>query len=450
MSYFKHIKQDAVVSTNNSSTTNLSAANNFTFTGTLDSTLGVAAIQVSLFTDQDCLIQVQQSPNEIPNWDIIDKYFYKANSTFGITVQAINSYFRVVVSTNNLATTVFRLQSVLCPIVEAIPRSLDFNGNLKTANPVDGYGFKIENTPHDEMRTITPIRLIGTTFSGMTTADSNFWTFTTANSGYVSVANNQATLNTSTSANGSIKFQTVRSARYIGGTGNRFRAQIRVPDLGVTNNIRRWGLFNNTDGAYFMLSGNQLALCTKKTNVETAVLTGSWNRLINLPIITNCNSYEIYFTNAKVYYTIAGELVHTASFPITTWTDNTTLPCRVENINSNNLASNVQLECRVATCYRMGELTTLVQSNFLSGQYTGKVLKFGAGNLHRIILSNVLNNSIITLYDNTASNGNVIFTTGIMNANSIPLNLDFHGIPFSNGLTASVTNANCNMLIIYE
>jgi hypothetical protein len=160
MSYFKHIKQDVVADANNSSTTNLSAGNSYTFTGTSTSTLGIAGIQVSLKTDVNCIVYIDQSPDGT-NWDITDQYsYYSAINNFGITIQAVNSYVRVRVISNSLTSTYFRLQTALCPIVEALPRSLDGSGNLKTSIRAieDAHGFEVENTPIGEMGAVTNIR----------------------------------------------------------------------------------------------------------------------------------------------------------------------------------------------------------------------------------------------------------------------------------------------------
>ncbi|HRZ18940.1 MAG TPA: hypothetical protein P5136_02695 [Methanofastidiosum sp.] len=136
MSYFSHIKQDVVASTLNSSTGNIAAG--ATFTGLPDSTLGIAGIQVSLYADQNCRVYVEQSPDTTPtgpHWDISDYFNTEANVGFGITVQAVSSYVRVRVENLNTSTgtTVFRLQTALCPIVEAVPRTLDPWGNFKVA-----------------------------------------------------------------------------------------------------------------------------------------------------------------------------------------------------------------------------------------------------------------------------------------------------------------------------
>lgn len=43
----------------------------------------------------------------------------------------------------------------------------------------DDYGFDVENTPMEELRVATMVRLVGATFNG-TVLDPNFWTATTA------------------------------------------------------------------------------------------------------------------------------------------------------------------------------------------------------------------------------------------------------------------------------
>jgi hypothetical protein len=122
--------QYVVASTLNSSAVNVNAG--ATWTGTAESTLGVVGIQISLKTDKNCTVYVDQSPDGT-NWDIVDtyRYFTEVNN-FGITVQAINSFFRVrVTNIDATNTTYFRFQTALCPMVEAVPRSLTAQGELK-------------------------------------------------------------------------------------------------------------------------------------------------------------------------------------------------------------------------------------------------------------------------------------------------------------------------------
>lgn len=87
---------------------------------------------------------------------------------------------------------------------------------------------------------------------------------------------------------------------------------------------------------------------------------------------------------------------------------------------------------------------------YQSGTTAGLVLKYGAENIHGMVISAVTQNAVITLYDNTAASGTTIWSSCIMSAQTQPFDLEMHNIPFSVGLTMAITGANCNVLIAYE
>lgn len=311
----------------------------------------------------------------------------------------------------------------------------------------DQYGFVVECTPMDELRAISPVRLVGSTFIG-TTIDTNFWTVTIAASGgtiaTAAQANGEIVLSSKTDATGSVILQTNRKARYTGGSSNRYRAQIQFSDTGKTDNTKRWGIFDGTDGAYFKLEGTTLSVCTMKGGSEAAVASGSWNGSTSTPTLTNINSYEIYITNSKVYFIIGGVLKHTVSATSATWSATTTLPARADNINSGN-TTDTTMSIRVMTIYRLGQLETLpTYKNITSGATT--VCKYGPGNLHRIVVNNPAAQAI-TVYDNTAGSGTLIATI-TPQANSSPFYLEYR-VPFATGLTI-VTAGTINITVVYE
>jgi len=120
--------QDVHESTDNSSDVNLAAG--ASFTGTSATTLGVAGLQVNIIASQPIRISLQQSMDGI-NWDIQDSFDTYADRGDGRTVQATAAYIRVVATNiGPAATTYFRLQTVLCPVVEALPRSLTPDGRI--------------------------------------------------------------------------------------------------------------------------------------------------------------------------------------------------------------------------------------------------------------------------------------------------------------------------------
>lgn len=444
------IIQSVVVDAANSSTANLAAG--ATFTGTAANTLGVNAIQISLKTDQNCMVYVDQSPDGT-NWDLSDPFnYYYSIDNFGVTVQAISSYFRVrVTNTGASITTYLRLQTALCPIANSEPRSADADGNFKVGvkSTTDGYGWGVENTPMGEMRTVTPCRLAGATFNG-TTIDPNFWTATVANSATITQANAEITLTSGTNAAGSAQLNSVRAGRYVSGNSLRARFQIQLGDTGTANNTRQWGIAwgatmpTITDGAYFELAGTTLGVVTLKGGVATRVASGSFNGKLGAvySMGTSVASVEIYWTNGKVYFVVGDILLHTVSASSATWADTMTHHLYMSNINSGNTTS-VTLKCRVASIHRLGPLETDPIYKRLTGAAT-TVLKYSAGKLHRVVL-NSTGGTNVTLYDNTAASGNVIallVTGGIASIE--------YGTPFYNGLTAVTSGAGCDMTIVYE
>lgn len=426
----------------NNSSSNLAVG--ATFTGASESTINVSGIQFIFNSDQDGVVYVDQS-GDGTNWDVIDHYdFYVGKAALGVTVQAVGSYFRIRVTNSGTATTTFlRLQTVLCPVIEALPRSLDDNGNLKTAvNSIsDGYGFNVENTPMGEMRVVEPVRLTGATFQG-TTVDPNFWTTSVVPAGTVTQTDGNVVLATGTTASGSATIQSVRAGRYVGGSSNRFRCAIEIVGGGVTSNTRRWGVFTTTDGAFFQISGTVFSVVTRKSSVDTVVSNGSFNGVLGstLSVSANVTNYEIYYTNSKVYFVIGEDIVHTVSTTSGTWTSQITLPIRLENTNG-AITTNVTLECRVASIFRLGLLQTETQYGHITTNTT-TVLKYGAGRLHRIVRAS---GGTLVIYDNTAGTGTVIHTV----SGTTPVGSIEYGIPFFNGLTV-VSTLTPDALIVYE
>jgi hypothetical protein len=125
------IIQDVHASTANSSVVNINGSASWSGTG--ESTLGVAGIQVNTFINKQHTVTVYQSMDN-SNWDIYDSWTVPASFGTSRTIQATASYYYVKVQ-NNIATeaTVVRIQTALCPVVEALPRSLTAGGNLKVS-----------------------------------------------------------------------------------------------------------------------------------------------------------------------------------------------------------------------------------------------------------------------------------------------------------------------------
>jgi hypothetical protein len=177
-------------------------------------------------------------------WDISDEFEYLTSlSNFGVTIQAVSAYLRVrITNTSTVNMTYLRFFTALCPIVEAVPRSLNEKGNLKTAlyGIEDEYGFSVENTPMGEMRVAQPTLLVGASYEG-NTIDSTYILSGASGAGASVTQLGQLILASGTASGAKAYAYTSRKARYVGGAANRYRSQRRT-DAGTANNTRRWGI----------------------------------------------------------------------------------------------------------------------------------------------------------------------------------------------------------------
>lgn len=460
MTNFNSIRQEVITSTLNSHYSNVNAG--VTWEGSGESTTGVNSIQVTLKADQNCTIYIDQSPDNV-NLDSTDTYNYITTRENNYApAKATLAYVRVrVKNTSTVNTTYFSLSTFLCPIDEPLPRSLDANGNLKVGvkSTEDLYGFEVENTPMGEMRVITPIKLVGAQFDG-TTVDPNFWTVTNANGGTTTQANAQITLLTNTTANGSTKLVSVKRARYTAGSSQAFRAIIQM-DAGASDNTRKWGvawgasLPTITDGAYFQLSGTTFSIVTLKGSSPATVSSGSFNGTLGATYTptTSATTYEIYWTNSKVYFVVGDQILHTVSASSTTWANTVNHHIYLENTNTNSSVTNVTMNCRTASIRRLGPVATEQRSKFQTG-VTGSVYKYGPGLVKGIVVGAVPNSgAVITLYDNTAASGTILDTFTFSfpgGGNFSPVSISLFDKPFSIGLYVNTTVQSASLSVSYE
>jgi hypothetical protein len=461
MSYFPSISQNVIVdSTNRVSNYTLAASAIWNSAGVGTSTLGVNGIQIVISAVQNMLVFVDQGSAE-STFEVTDEYDYTASvGNFGITVQAVGAFVRVrVQNTSSVTDTALNVFTVLCPIVEALPRSLDDAGHLKVGVKCmeDGYGFEVENTPTGELRVVTPVRLIGSTFEG-TTIDPQFWTVaSTAAPASATVANAQLAIASGTANLATVTAFSTRRARYIGGASMRYRAVVRA-DAGTANNTRKWGVGwgasmpTVTDGAFFQLSGTTFSIVTVKGGTPTAIDSGAFNGVLGSVFspVTTVATYEIYWTNSKVWFVIGDKILHTVSAASTTWSNTMHFHGFMSSVNT-GIASNVILNVRTATIYRLGNFISAPQSYFhANGQSAGGVqLKGGLGSVHRITLQSS-NNSVVTLADSTSAATPVLWATTGAASIMQPVSIDVGGMQFFNGLRLYVTSGNSQVTVIYE
>lgn len=461
------VVQQVTVSANNSvtATTVIPTAS---WDGTYDSTLNVAGIQVTILANQRCHVYVHQSIGGVTD-DVVDEFDVYAGEGFSTTVQAVSAFFRVQVENMGAANATITVDSVLCPIIEAMPRALDEYGSLKTGvrDLTSGdFGYSAMVTPMQSLRVVQNTRLIGATFQGIA-LDTRYWTASLGIGGAVAIASGgnptgEALISTGTTANNTTSLNSVRVARYAAGSQNFFRAQVVLPAVSTATgtNKRQWGALDTANGYWFEAYQANAAtkpiirVCTRSGTVDAAPIT-SFNGEYGVSYVldNNPHTYEIYWTNRTAWFFIDGELLHTLSSGTSPLVAVQSLPIGLFNTNAGGNTSNNTFIVRVASIHRLGYLLTQPQFYYQSGTTAGVVIKSGVGNLHKVIIGSQATTAVITLYDNTAASGSVIFSwtyTQGAQANNQPTVLDFAGIPFSIGLTIAITTAASNVCVIYE
>lgn len=214
LSGFSQIQQNITSSTYNSSTANLAAGASFTGTG--ETTLGIAGIQVQFKASQPCIIQVQQSIDNT-NWDVDDEILVIADKPRARTVQAVGNYFRIIVTNiGNTTTSYLRLSVDLCPVVEALPRMLTNYGKLSLATQRSSWfpsdqNFTIDGTTRPELFVDSDGRL--ETRSGVVSDASSFRDDFTAGELYVDIS-------------GTTYF--TNNSMYVTGNGTSFLSQVKI------------------------------------------------------------------------------------------------------------------------------------------------------------------------------------------------------------------------------
>ena len=132
----------------------------------------------------------------------------------------------------------------------------------------DKLGLTVDATPNNELLVAPKIRLVGTIFDG-STLDTNFYTKADATA-TVTQVDSQLLITSGTASPHAASVYTVRSARWITGTSNKYRCQLRFGASGGTANVTwRWGVGTGatmptvTDGAFFALTGTVFSINTQ-------------------------------------------------------------------------------------------------------------------------------------------------------------------------------------------
>lgn len=456
------------------------------FTGDWQDTLDYGTISINVNSDQNSAtdgLDVQWSIDGV-TVDDHDYFSILANNPKTFTFGPANRYVRIVYTNGGVAQTSFNLQTLLrrvyvkpsshriqdaiigqddAELIKAVLTGINQDGEF--VNIQSSYANSLKSTLYDgetgrrseieplgALKVEMPIRLVGTTFANGT-KDPNFWTETVTGTGSITQAGD-ITLATGTTADSTAKYSTVDKARKVTGTTNQFRAVARNVTAPQADNVRRIGAYDSNNGFFLQFDGTTFGVGSRKSGTDTIVENGSFNgnggATIDFGSGLDFTRVVIDYTALSARFFINGTLIHTISASTTSLTNTLNLPATIENFNENGNTTDNSYEVLFATILRLGEISTGSKSYFQSGTTAGVVLKYNAGIVSGLVISGVANNSVITLYDNTAASGTVLWSSGAMPANTTPFDIDTKSLPFNNGLTLTITGASSNILVVYE
>jgi len=332
--------------------------------------------------------------------------------------------------------------------------SANQTNGLQYSRILDSWGDEIGSTMIDEMMVSEKNRVAGGVFNG-TTPDTNFYTTSLNANGTATISNSVLNLATTTDSGSSALVYTNSVARYIGGSMNHLRGIIRIGGTSYTNNTLRFGATSSSslaDSFYFQVQGSVLSICAKTTGLnDIKIDSGSFNGdSPTYTLTSNFATVEIIYTNKRIQFYIDKVLIHTLTQTTSVICGTRHLRPFAQNINT-GVGSAANLYIQVLSILTWGNTKTQSKFYFQQGTTAGVLLKNGIGSLHSLNLSGVNNNATVTLYDNTSATGTIIYSTGAMGAQTIPINVSFNtGIPFINGLYLVISGANCNCQVMYE
>jgi len=390
------------------------------------------------------------------HWDISYPFDFKykvGQKGEGETVQATSAYWRLrVVNEGESATTFFRVSGVLCPIATPLPSALSHDRRLKTethiASSQDRHAWV---NPTNELAISPVYRLVGTNFDG-STKDTNFWTDGSLRDGTVTQADGEINLQTNTTANGLALYQSVRKARFVAGSAMIVEGGFSWKTALTANNTRRLGAYtldgslDVEDGFFFQTAGTVFSVGYARGGTPTLINTGSFNGSMGLAWTPDADTYyklSIEYSPMGAFWYVDGVLLHKvrkghASAYMT-------LPITIENENTGGATADIELHSVGTYIARQGELVTNTTYKYIAGNTT-TICKYGAGVLHRIIVTDNIGD--VYIYDGLSDAGITIALLDTAQGSEPMGSIEFNA-PFSDGLTI-ITDGAVPVTAIYE
>ena len=297
------------------------------------------------------------------------------------------------------------------------------------------------------------IILVGDVF-GNNTPNALQWDEEFIGSGSIVNQPGSLRVETSTTANSEVRFQSTKKARFMLSQFNIFHCGLQLDNLADVDCERRFGVFDpinvNQNGAYFALIGGAWNVGYCKDGVETLVPQASWNGT-NKDLFndsTALSPYEIHYNAGSIFFFQRGNFLHKVGGLPDPYASEYNFKTAVEVINKNGNTANNGIDLYALGVYRLGEERGETISRVFAAD---TLIKSSAGYIANAYLSRT---------GSGGGNANLLVYDGIDNTGELMARIDIgaddvKGISidstFSTGLYIEITGTGTrNATISYE
>jgi hypothetical protein len=278
-------------------------------------------------------------------------------------------------------------------------------------------GFPVIITPGGSMKVGDQTPLVGAPFGG-SAISTNKWVIGIVGSGTQDATwPGEIRVNTGTTANSSVKINSINVARFIPAHYNTTHHAVTIPDGAAyaANNVRRWGAFDandpNCNGTWFELDSGTWYIVHCLNGVTTRTIQGSWNGAGASSFPTNsttANVYEIEYNAGSIIFRVNGNVIHRETLLTAPYANTIHFPAGFSNVNIGGSTTDVQINLRAAAIFTIGKGFSLPRAFFIAGSTAGTLIKTGPGRLERIIFArngSAGGNGSISIYDDISAVG---------------------------------------------
>lgn len=294
------------------------------------------------------------------------------------------------------------------------------------------------------LRVTDTVRLIG---GGQDSVllDARVWSSASASGGTITNGGSGiCTLASGTTSGGAASIVTLAKARFINATVHNYLAGVRVDQIALIGNTRRWGVFTATDGIFFELKDGVIGVITRNSSVDTRVT--SFNGTTAFVLDTNFHVYEINYSYGTARFYQDGKLIHKVTALTDSICDTMNLPAAYSTLNTAGTLASGSLYARGTAVNRLGN--DRQRSRFFNGNAAATtVLKSTSGTLRKIIMNRRgTASATLTIYDNTAGSGTVIATLDL----TVGGPAFEYDIDFTTGLTIVGAGVVGDFTVVYD